>query len=120
MSHGMGQRRFEPIPPGWFDCPPIGAVSKEHHLIPMKVGDASAVTLLLQLNMFTAALAESSVSWPRALQPEDRLLLLNTNSPHLLVPSQSTALVCRGQSTWCFLLWLFRCPWDALKGVPTC
>jgi len=41
--HRMGERRFEPIPPGWFDCPPIGAVSKEHHLIPMKVGDASNI-----------------------------------------------------------------------------
>ncbi|KAF6258115.1 mRNA capping enzyme, catalytic domain-containing protein [Scenedesmus sp. NREL 46B-D3] len=28
---------YNPIPPGWFDCPDIGEVSTLHHMIPMKV-----------------------------------------------------------------------------------
>ncbi|WIA08218.1 hypothetical protein OEZ85_007667 [Tetradesmus obliquus] len=28
---------FNPIPPGWFECPEIGEVSDMHHMIPMKV-----------------------------------------------------------------------------------
>eukprot|EP00879_Flechtneria_rotunda_P016344 GHRR01017100.1.p1 GENE.GHRR01017100.1~~GHRR01017100.1.p1 ORF type:complete len:318 (+),score=60.02 GHRR01017100.1:324-1277(+) len=29
--------RYNPIPPGWHECPPIGNVSDQHQLIPIKV-----------------------------------------------------------------------------------